>query len=122
MTRRKIPANAAECLTLREYREYVLRLTQAEVAGAVCKQAWISMVERGHLPRPKSWPKLLKSYRLEGLEQDFYRMVVNARKQAELLKPLAATHPLFASGTNRCAAVVESLGGGATSERKAARA
>ncbi|MBI5614908.1 MAG: helix-turn-helix domain-containing protein [Gammaproteobacteria bacterium] len=91
--------SARECLTLAEYREQVLRLSQREVAAlARCKQAWISTVERGHLPKPKNWLRLLKAYRLEGDEgeREFERMIRTARNLIAMRMPLSEDLPLWA--------------------------
>lgn len=50
-------------MTLRAHRENILRLPQADVAKrADCKQAWISHVECGHMPRPWNRQKLAEAY------------------------------------------------------------
>lgn len=102
-TRREtIPTGPADCRTLAEWREWGLRETQDQVARtAGCRQAWISQVERGHLPRPKAWARLVKAYRLENAEAEFVRMVragaALAAAKRQLQAPLAETHPLFAA-------------------------
>lgn len=92
--------NAAECGTLAEYRIWVLRMSQEELARrANCKQSWISAVERGHLPRPKNWDRLLGAYQLA--DEEFVRMVRAAALIAELRRGPAEVreqYPLFAAG------------------------
>jgi transcriptional regulator with XRE-family HTH domain len=68
---------AKDCTTLKQYRERVLRMTQRDVARAAgCQQAWISQVERGHLPRTWHRAALLRAYRLEAEEDSFERLVL----------------------------------------------
>jgi|GEM_PF-4727230 len=87
----RFPTHISECFDLREYREFILRETQGDVANrARKKQAWISEVERGHMPKPKSWAPLLKGYQLdkeEDGEAQFVRMIENARAAHALTQP-----------------------------------
>ena len=87
----RFPTTIDECRTLTEYREFILRETQGDVANrARKKQAWISEVERGHMPKPKSWGPLLKGYQLdkdEYGERHFVRMIENARAAHALTQP-----------------------------------
>lgn len=84
----------SQCQTLREYRENILALPQAEVARrAKCKAAWVSFIERGHLPRAWNREALLKAYELSGAE--FVRMVTNAAKLNAIQKPISETEPLM---------------------------
>lgn len=93
---------AEDCRTLSEYRLEVLREPQhATARRAERKQAWISQVERGHLPRPWHWAALLRGYRLEGQEDQFVRMILTAKKLAELQRSpeqVREEYPLFHQG------------------------
>ncbi len=85
-----------DCATLREYREQVLRVPQAHVARiAGFAQAWISRVERGHLPRPWNRDRLLQAYKLEQNEDEFLRLVNNAKKMAALKIPMTQDCPVL---------------------------
>ncbi|MEN6537468.1 MAG: helix-turn-helix transcriptional regulator [Bryobacteraceae bacterium] len=67
-----------EAKDLREWREWKLRLSQSRVAMlAGCQQAWISQIERGHLPRPISdgWKRVVHAYGLDRREDQFIRLV-----------------------------------------------
>lgn len=93
---------SAKCQTLKEYRETVLELPQAEVARrAKCQQAWVSFVERGHLPRAWNREGLLKAYELEKRPEEFKRLVLNAKKVEALQKPMSETEPLLAASNAR---------------------
>jgi len=89
-----------ECISLAEYRECVLRLTQNEVAlTGKTSQEWISQIEQGHLPRPKQWAYLLKAYGLDRVpdgERHFVRLVEGARIMRALRRPITDDYPLFA--------------------------
>lgn len=88
---------ASQCVTLAEYRLEVLRAKQDDIARrARCTQAWLSQIERGHLPKPWSCDEISKAYDLE--DEDFVRLVRNAKAEQELKK--AETLPLweFAQG------------------------
>lgn len=96
-----LPQSPAECQTLSQWRDLKLGMSQkklADVAGV--QQSRISEVERGHLPRRRYWPDLLRAFRLEGFESDFYRMVMNAKKLNALTKPVSETEPLLATVRN----------------------
>ena len=89
-----------QCRTLSEYRQTVLREPQTKVARrARCHQAYVSRVERGHLPRPWNRDPLLNAYDLA--EEEFVRMVETARLQREIRKPVPDEYPLFAVSTNQ---------------------
>lgn len=89
-----------QCLTLAEYRETVLREPQVKVAQrARCQQAYLSRVERGHLPRPWNRDPFLNAYGI--CEEDFVRMVEAARIQNALRKPVTEDFPLFAQPTRQ---------------------
>lgn len=98
----RLPQTPADCMTLAQWRDLKLGMSQrklADIAGV--KQARISEIECGHMPRRRYWPELLKAFRLEGCEADFYRMVMNARRlnaqKKALKKPIAETEPLLAT-------------------------
>lgn len=98
-------------MTLAQWRDLKLGMSQQKLAAAAgVKQARISEIERGHLPRRRYWPELLKAMHLEGYEADFYRMVMNAKKLNALAKPIAETEPLLATGIAHAPAAVEQLG------------
>jgi hypothetical protein len=92
--------DVGECVSLAEYRECVLRLTQAEVAvTGKTSQGWISQIEQGHLPRPKQWAYLLKAYGLDRIpdgERHFVRLVEGARIIRAMRRPITDDYPLFA--------------------------
>lgn len=89
-----------KCRTLGEYREFILRATQAEIALRAHKtQGWLSQIELGHLPKPKRWGPLLKAYQLDRLEdgeRQFVRLIEGARLMREMLLPVSEKYPLFA--------------------------
>jgi hypothetical protein len=81
-----------QCATLAEYRLEVMRAKQDDIARrARCAQAWISQIERGHLPKPWSRDEISKAYDLE--DEDFVRLVQNAKAVQQLKK--AETLPLW---------------------------
>lgn len=100
----QLPETAAECRDLQEWMELCLGLTQAQVAScAGLHQSRVSAVFRGHLPRRKHWPPLLKALRLERQEHEFYRMVMAARRARRdldgKLKALMAPETLLLAST-----------------------
>lgn len=69
-----IPKTTAECRTLRDQREYVLHLTQVELAQRIGKyQSSVSIIERGVMPKLRDWPFWLKAYEI--FEMDFVRLL-----------------------------------------------
>jgi hypothetical protein len=94
-----------ECLSLAEYRECILRITQVDVARAArTSQGWVSQIELGHLPRPKQWGALLKAYGLDRLpdgERHFVRLVEGARLMRALRQPVGDEYPLFAVASSK---------------------
>lgn len=100
MTTETVLSNpAAGCVTLAEFRIEVLGMKQSELAlRAKCKQAWISQVESGHLPKPWSRGRLLQAYGLERWEREFVRMVQGSAIEKAMLKTMDQTDPLFALG------------------------
>lgn len=77
--------SSRSCGTLSEWRVEVLGLRQVDVARlAACEQAWISAVERGHLPRKWNRANLLMAYGLAGQDQEFERLVKGGAKAREL--------------------------------------
>src|ERR1035437_2361300 len=80
-----IPRTVADCNTLAQFRYFVLRASQDEIAtrGNLVQQQ-ISSVERGKLPRPKSWPRYLRAYGTEAGplgEADFLRLFSGGTEQ-----------------------------------------
>jgi transcriptional regulator with XRE-family HTH domain len=99
-----LPQTPAGFQTLAQWRELKLGMSQAQVATAAgVKQARISQIERGHLPRKKHWPDLMRGYQLQGQEADFYRMIMTAHREQKarvarefaLQQPVSETEPLF---------------------------
>lgn len=87
---------------LAKYRIEVLGMKQSEVAEkAGCQQAWISQVERGHLPKPWERDALLKAYGLQKRESYFVKLVTDAKKMQALQKPVLETEPLLAASNAR---------------------
>jgi len=98
----RLPKTPADCRTLSEWRDLKLGLSQQKLADlAGVKQARISDIECGHMPRRRYWPEILRAFRLEGYEEDFYRMVMTARvetlRRKARKKPMSETEPLLAS-------------------------
>lgn len=92
---------SANLMPLAKYRLEHLGMKQSEVAEkAGCQQAWISQIERGHLPKPWEREALLKAYNLKNRESYFVKLVMDARKLLAMKKPISETEPLFASATN----------------------
>jgi len=111
----RLPQTPADCMTLAQWRDLKLGMSQQKLAAAAgVKQARISEIERGHLPRRRYWPELLKAMHLEGFEADFYRMVMNAKRmnaeREALTKPISETEPLLATAHAHAPAAVERLG------------
>ena len=101
-----LPLKPADCHTLRQWRELVQGKSQKlSGAGAGLLQARISEVEIGKVvPRRKHWPQLMQAFGLPaGSEADFYRMILNARREYRrqkaqekgLQEPLSKTAPLL---------------------------
>lgn len=110
-----------QCQTLQEYRDWVLGLTQAQIARtAGVTQSRISQIERGKLPSRWFWPPLLRAYQLQGKEVDFYRMVMCCKKLSALRKPVSETEPLLAlAAGGGTPAVVAQLHAATGDERRA---
>lgn len=93
--------NPAHFQTLSQWRLEALKLPQHEIARrAKSRQARISAIENGHLPRPWNQEPILKAYELEGREADFQRMVRHAGELRAIGQPIDAEFPLarFAEG------------------------
>lgn len=112
-----LPTSAKECRTIGEYIDFVLRMTQGEIAEAgsawmkkagipgAMHQTQISDLVSGKLPRSgKLWTRYMVALKLENQDRQFFRLVRNAAKLASaraaaekaLQTAAHVTEPLFA--------------------------
>jgi hypothetical protein len=76
-----IPRTTAECKTLTEQRDFILRESQSHVgARANTTQARISQIENGLMPQAKFWMQLAEAYKVT--EAEFIRLLEGSIKHS----------------------------------------